>query len=126
MPQFPNDPTSSPYEASPVSDMGQGLVIPSLKGFAGELGFDDVAALNLSRIEGAEELDMPLIGHLQDEEEEGPFLQPSSPMAAYAAASSRFPSRASAYAEAMRARNEPTYRFGMKQRRIRYDQSFFI
>ena len=107
--------------AQQPANSGQGLVIPSLKGFAGELGFDDVAALNLSRIEGAETLDIPLVGHLHDGESDDNTQQPAE----WTATIEPEPYD-SVEAPSFQAAWEPTYHFGMKQRRIRYDQSFFL
>ncbi len=100
-------------QASSTSD----LVIPSLEGFAGELAFEDVAALGLSKIEGADTLGIPLVGRV-----EADATSPSA-RSMTSAPSTPFPTPT----------EEPTYQFGMKERALQpvrstvcYDQSFFM
>lgn len=88
------------------------LIIPSLEGLAGTLDLETVAALGLSRIEGADTLDIPLVGRLS------PSEVPALAQIADAVPSVPFPARLG---------------FGMKERRpqathpiVHYDQSFFI
>ena len=100
-------------QASSTSD----LVIPSLEGFAGELAFEDVAALGLSKIEGADTLGIPLVGRIEANATP-PAISSVTPAANESFCSSPWAT---------------PYRFGMKERAsqpvrstVCYDQSFFM